>query len=82
MLTPSSRTRTSHYRARLRTLGLRPVQIWVPDTTRPGFAEAARQQCIEINEADRSEAIMEWLEEVSWFDDPAGDDPAGNDAAG
>lgn len=67
----SSRTRMTRYRSRLRTLGLRPVQIWVPDTTRPGFVEAARQQCARINEADRSEPIMEWLEEVSWLDDDA-----------
>ena len=31
-------------RAKLRAMGLRPVQIWVPDTRVPGFAaEYARQ---------------------------------------
>jgi len=28
----------------LRSAGLRPVQIWVPDTRRPGFAEECRRQ--------------------------------------
>ena len=77
MPNPSSRTRTARYRTRLRTLGLRPVQIWVPDTTRPGFAEAARQECARINAADRSDDIMSWLERVSAFDDTAEDDAPG-----
>lgn len=31
-------------REALRDAGLRPVQIWVPDTRRPGFAEECRRQ--------------------------------------
>ncbi|MFY9971969.1 MAG: antitoxin MazE family protein [Roseiarcus sp.] len=31
-------------RAALREAGLRPVQIWVSDTRRPGFAEECRRQ--------------------------------------
>jgi len=31
-------------REALRGAGLRPVQIWVPDTRRPGFAEECRRQ--------------------------------------
>jgi hypothetical protein len=31
-------------REALRDSGLRPVQIWVPDTRRPGFAEECRRQ--------------------------------------
>ena len=38
------RERVSAYRARLRAQGLRPVQIWVPDTRRPGFADECRRQ--------------------------------------
>jgi hypothetical protein len=30
--------------AEMRARGLRPVTIWVPDTTRPGFAEEFRRQ--------------------------------------
>ena len=26
----------------MREQGLRPIQLWVPDTSRPGFAEEAR----------------------------------------
>lgn len=31
-------------RVALRGAGLRPVQIWVPDTRRPGFVEECRRQ--------------------------------------
>nr|WP_244600215.1 antitoxin MazE family protein [Blastochloris tepida] len=32
------------YRQRMRAAGLRPVQIWVPDTRAPDFAEKCRRQ--------------------------------------
>ena len=31
-------------REALREAGLRPVQIWVPDTRKPGFSEECRRQ--------------------------------------
>jgi Protein of unknown function (DUF3018) len=31
-------------RARLRAQGLRPIQLWVPDTRSPAFAKEARRQ--------------------------------------
>ena len=37
-------TRARKRRAALRAAGLRAVQIWVPDTRRPGFTEEARRQ--------------------------------------
>jgi hypothetical protein len=39
-------TKQSRYRERLRAQGLRPVQIWLPDTTRPGFAAECRRQSL------------------------------------
>ena len=32
------------HRLALRKAGLRPVQIWVPDTRKPGFSEECRRQ--------------------------------------
>ena len=32
-------------RDKLRAAGLRPIQIWVPDTRAPGFAEECARQC-------------------------------------
>jgi hypothetical protein len=42
--TGSSQAKVQAHRARLRALGLRPVQFWAPDTRTAAFrAEAARQ---------------------------------------
>jgi hypothetical protein len=68
---PTSRVRTNRYRENLRRLGLRPVQIWVPDTRSPAFAAEARRQCALVNAADRAENMMDWVEGVSQFDDDA-----------
>ncbi len=37
-------SRVQKHRDALRMAGLRPVQIWVPDTRRPDFAEECRRQ--------------------------------------
>ena len=36
--------RVQKHRNALRMAGLRPVQIWVPDTRRPDFAQECRRQ--------------------------------------
>lgn len=36
--------RVQRHRAGLRAAGPRPVQIWVPDTRREGFADECRRQ--------------------------------------
>ncbi len=41
---PSSREKVRAHRERLRAQGLRPIQIWVPDTRSPEFAADARRQ--------------------------------------
>ena len=53
---PLSRTeRVARRRAKLRAAGLRPIQIWVPDTTKPGFAEECRRESLVIAHADATE---------------------------
>jgi hypothetical protein len=42
----------------LRHAGLRPVQIWVPDTRRPGFAEECRRQSRLVAAADAADADL------------------------
>jgi hypothetical protein len=48
---------------------MRPVQIWVPDTRAPHFVEEARRQSRAVNTADERDGIMDWIEEVSVFDE-------------
>jgi hypothetical protein len=69
-MSTSSSARTQRYRDRLRREGLRPVQVWVPDTRAPGFAEKVRKECQALNRSDREEGIMDWVEAVSIFDEP------------
>lgn len=57
MPTPVSE-RVQKRRAALRAAGLRPVQIWVPDTRRPGFAAECRRQAALVAQADRTDADL------------------------
>lgn len=43
-----SRNRVQSYRERLRRQGLRPIQIWVPDTRSPSFAAEAHRQSARV----------------------------------
>ena len=47
--------RVQKRREALRAAGLRPVQIWVPDTRRPGFADECRRQARETARADAAD---------------------------
>jgi hypothetical protein len=43
------------------TAGLRPVQIWVPDTRRPDFAQECRRQCMLVAGADGADRATQQL---------------------
>lgn len=47
--------RVQKRRQALRAAGLRPVQLWVPDTRSPGFAEECRRQSLRVAQADLSD---------------------------
>ena len=59
--------RVQKHRDGLRMAGLRPVQIWVPDTRRPGFAEECRRQCL-LAAADSADAEIQSLLDESLAD--------------
>ena len=48
--------RVEKRRAALRAQGLRPIQIWVPDTRAPGFAEECARQAAIVDAANREDA--------------------------
>ena len=70
----STRQRVRQHRERLRTAGLRPIQLWVPDTRAPGFAEEcqrqsrllrndpAEQESLDFIETLAAETLSEWKE--------------------
>lgn len=53
--------RVRKHRDALRAAGLRPVQIWVPDTRRPAFAAQCRRQCRLAVQADAADAELSRL---------------------
>jgi Antitoxin MazE-like len=59
----SQAERVARRRAKLRAAGLRPVQLWVPDTRTAGFAEECRRQSRLIGE---SETAATRAEEEAW----------------
>ncbi len=54
--------RVKQHRDGLRAAGLRPLQIWVPDTRRPGFAEECRRQYLALRNDPHEREVGEWLE--------------------
>jgi hypothetical protein len=61
-MSTSTSARVQKHRATLRESGLRPVQIWVPDTRRPGFAEECRRQSQLLQDDDHEQETINWLE--------------------
>ena len=57
--------RMATYRQRMRAAGLRPVQIWVPDTRAPDFAEKCRRQARAVAGSDAAgDEIMDFIGRV------------------
>lgn len=67
--------RVNKHRAALRAAGLRPIQIWVPDTRQPGFSEEARRQCAVVAAADAGDRDLQDFMDAALLDlDNDGDD--------
>ena len=64
MTTPTAE-RVQKHRQALRAAGLRPVQIWVPDTRRPGFAAECRRQSLLIAAGADVKDVQDWLMQVA-----------------
>ena len=62
----TSAQRVGTRRAALRAQGLRPIQMWVPDTRAPGFAEECARQAAIVNEANRADPeLMQFMDAVA-----------------
>ncbi|QLQ24123.1 MAG: antitoxin MazE family protein [Dechloromonas sp.] len=57
--------RVNKHRTALRSAGLRPVQLWVPDTRRPQFAEECRRQSALLRDDGHERDVLDWIEAVS-----------------
>lgn len=61
----STSKRVRKRRDALRAAGMRPVQIWVPDTRRPGFAEECRRQCLIVRNDPQETKVLDWIEKAA-----------------
>ncbi len=62
-------SRVAAYRAQLRARGLRPLQIWVPDTRAPSFAAEAQRQARLVDCDGEFAEVMNFLAGISVFDE-------------
>ena len=61
----NSREKVRAYRERMRAKGLRPVQIWVPDTRAPAFAEQAHRQSLAVAQSERAREHQNFIDAIS-----------------
>ncbi|MBF0476466.1 MAG: antitoxin MazE family protein [Deltaproteobacteria bacterium] len=66
-MTPGQKMR--QYRQRLRLSGLRPIQIWVPDTRSPALVEELRRQSLLAGAGPDEQATLDFLEDAADWDD-------------
>lgn len=72
----TGRERVARRRAALRAQGLRPRQIWVPDTRRPGFWEGIQREMAAISASDREREHLAFVESlIDWESMPPYDAP-------
>jgi hypothetical protein len=60
--------RVRKHRAKLRAAGLKPIQIWVPDITRPGFAEECRRQSLLVRDHPQEKEMLTEIEATTDFE--------------
>jgi hypothetical protein len=58
-MTANVNSRVQKHREALRMAGLRPIQIWVPDTRRPNFTEECRRQSRLAAASDADDADLQ-----------------------
>lgn len=61
----SSRVKVREHRDRLRELGLRPIQIWVPDVRSPAFRSEAHRQSAAIAASAHAREDQAFIDAVS-----------------
>lgn len=66
----SSRVKVGKHRARLRALGLRPIQIWAPDVRAPAFRAEAHRQSLAVAESAHARDDQAFIDAISdWPDE-------------
>jgi hypothetical protein len=61
----ATRDKVRKYRERMRKLGMRPIQIWVPDVNSPRFLAEARRQARLIARSPQEAEDQAWVDSMS-----------------
>jgi hypothetical protein len=65
----TGRARVAAHRARLREQGLRPVQVWVPDTRSAAFKAEAHRQSLAVARSPTEQEDQAFVDALSSWDD-------------
>jgi hypothetical protein len=65
----SSRSKVQAYRTRLRGMGLRPIQIWVPDVRAASFKSEAHRQALAVAKSAHAVDDQAFIDAISDWDD-------------
>lgn len=66
----STRLKVREHRDRLRALGLRPIQIWVPDVRATSFRKEAHRQSLAVSRSTQAREDQAFIDAVSdWPDE-------------
>lgn len=60
----AERRRTARYRERMRAAGLRPIQIWVPDTKAASFVRKLRLQVARLRGKPEEREALDFIESI------------------
>ncbi|OAN44099.1 homoserine O-succinyltransferase [Magnetospirillum moscoviense] len=60
-----SRDKVRAYRERMRAQGLRPIQIWVPDTRSAAFRDEAHRQSLVVAASAHAHADQAFIDSIS-----------------
>jgi Antitoxin MazE-like len=66
----TSREKVRAHRARMRTRGLRLVQMWLPDTRTKEFAEQAHRDSLAIARSPTEAEDQAFVDSISWWNSP------------
>jgi hypothetical protein len=61
----SSRDEVRAHRKRLHQQGLRPIQIWVPDTRSPAFVSEAHRQSLAVAKSPHAKEDQDFVDAFS-----------------
>lgn len=65
-----TRDKVRAHREKLRRLGLRPIQIWVPDVTSPAFVREARRQSRRLAKDPDGDDVQAWIDSLQDWGEP------------